>query len=477
MGAPGWAEIPLNPRDLRHPVRYAELEQYLGKADALPHVTVTREMQTSAGRSVFLVHLDRGGDPARKWRVLFVGQQHGDEPAGKDALAVLIRQIAERPELLPRDVSLWVMPMSNPDGAEADKRRNGAGADLNRDHALLEQPETRAIHAVARRVMPHVAVDCHEFSRDSRDYANKGWSEWPLIMMDTANHPLYSDEVYRAGVRRVEGAAPLMRRLGFNYTRYYLGDAPPDTEWRHSTLEPDDARNGIGAYGGLSFIIESGVTRGAADPDADLGLRAAAYHALLKRFLVSNAADAAAIARARRAPAPDFLPVNTFWGSAGGLKTDVARVIEIATSRTLEIPTANFHRDRIVKAAVPAPAAYAVDAAAAPAFRELLSRHAIACEVLTAPLSLRAEKATLVRVEDKADPVYERYAGRAIVERAAPAPREFAAGTLLVRLAGPDARRAALLLEPCQLYGLYPYPAYRKLVAPDGTMPVWRVVR
>jgi hypothetical protein len=36
--------------------------------------------------------------------------------------------------------------------------------------------------------------------------------------------------------------------------------------------------------------------------------------------------------------------------------------------------------------------------------------------------------------------------------------------------------RAALLLEPSALYGLYQYPRYRALVGADGAIPVLRVV-
>ena len=39
-----------------------------------------------------------------------------------------------------------------------------------------------------------------------------------------------------------------------------------------------------------------------------------------------------------------------------------------------------------------------------------------------------------------------------------------------------DAMRAALLLEPSALYGLYQYPKYRALVGADGAIPVLRVV-
>jgi len=165
------------------------MEAFLSNVNGRGPVTVSTEATTSRGRSVYLVHATRGGTPPL--RVLFYAQQHGDEVSGKDALLYLLRDVARDPGLLPPDVDLWVLPMVNPDGAEAGTRRNADGADLNRDHMVLEQPETRAIHSVARRVRPHLAVDCHEFTRDSEERRKRGVLAWPDITMDGVGNPLF----------------------------------------------------------------------------------------------------------------------------------------------------------------------------------------------------------------------------------------------------------------------------------------------
>jgi hypothetical protein len=48
---------------------------------------------------------------------------------------------------------------------------------------------------------------------------------------------------------------------------------------------------------------------------------------------------------------------------------------------------------------------------------------------------------------------------------------------LLVPLRGESALRAALVLEPSSLYGIYQYPHFRTLVGFDGALPVLRVMR
>ncbi|HLP31246.1 MAG TPA: M14 family zinc carboxypeptidase, partial [Geothrix sp.] len=252
LAGPVQAPFPADHRALRKTVSYAEMTAFLKAAAKPGFITVSEEGRSTQGRSLFLVHLNRGGAKAR-FRVLYYAQQHGDEVAGKDALLTLIRDIAERPTLLPEDVDLYLMPMLNPDGAEAHRRFNGAGEDLNRDHLLLAQPETRALHRVARRVRPHLAVDSHEFGRDGEGYRARGWEAWPVITMDAANHPLIPEYLKTTGLAAVAAAEPLQRKAGHAYRRYLVGGPPPDEELRPSTPEVDDGRNGLGTLGALSF--------------------------------------------------------------------------------------------------------------------------------------------------------------------------------------------------------------------------------
>ena len=470
---------PPNPYPGLRPASYEEMLETLRKADEHEFVTVSEEAKTTTGRSVLLVRLNRGGEKAQ-WRLLFFGAQHGDEHAGKDALLKMIRDITASPERLPEDVDLYIVPMVNPDGCAADRRRNADGVDLNRDHIELSQPETQALHRIARRVMPHVSVDCHEFGRDSSDYAARGWDEWPLIMMDTANHPLFAPALYEAGLRWVNDAKGPMAEAGFNYCRYIVGDAPPDGEVRHSTVDMDDARNGLGAYGGLSFIIESGQKRGQPDAQADLGLRVAAYEKLLWRFIevrTHRDSDMVTVAAARQRPPGPVVPINYFWGrTAPGL--EMIKVVETATSNIIEVPAYNYMDTRVIKKSVPAASAYIVDASAAGPIGDLLGRHGLPFEVTSTPLVAEAERVRLVRLEDSEDRVYERYANRLIVERQKPSSCAFAAGSLRVDLGSLpplDRLRATLLLEPCRMYGLYQYAAFRSTVGPDGVLPVARV--
>lgn len=468
--------MPADHKAMTKTISYGEMETYLKSLDGKGPVHVSIEGTTTKGRSIYLVQLSRTANPA--WKILFYAQQHGDEVSGKDALLYLIHEIAEDPKKLPEDTAVWIFPMMNPDGAEAGTRVNGAGADLNRDHMMLEQPETRALYKVVQRVRPDLSVDCHEFGRDSESWKKRGWEKWPDITMDGLNNPLFDRPLVAAGERWVEGAAKAEAAAGHPFLRYWVGGVPPDGEQRHSAPDMDSGLNGVGAYGGLSFIIEAAARDGNEATARELGNRVDAYLVLFRRFVAGDghrAEDVAAIDAARRRALPPHLPTNYLWVNPGPVVTDFP-VVETASGRVAKVPTANMMTALAVKKSVAAPTAYAVEPRVATDFATLLDRLAVPYETLTAPRSVDAETCTLLRVEDEFDDVYSRYEGRQIVLRDA-AKRELPAGSLWVPLKGESALRAALILEPSSMYGLYQYPKYRALVGADGALPVVRVMQ
>ncbi len=144
------------------------------KADAArcPLLRVASLGQSAKGRrDLWLVRLaDPRADPAQTIRVLVLCRQHGDEPASTESVLGLIRRIAEGGDPALRaslaHVTLYLIPMVNPDGAEADTRNNGVGADLNRDWGIFHQPETRAVARAAHLLRPSLVLDAHNWDGD-----------------------------------------------------------------------------------------------------------------------------------------------------------------------------------------------------------------------------------------------------------------------------------------------------------------------
>jgi hypothetical protein len=91
---------------------------------------------------------------------------HGDEPQGRESCLIFARMLAftTDPHLLEilSGTTVLIVPSSNPNGRARNTRGNETGADLNRDHAELLQPETLAFARMLRDYKPEVGIDLHE---------------------------------------------------------------------------------------------------------------------------------------------------------------------------------------------------------------------------------------------------------------------------------------------------------------------------
>jgi predicted deacylase len=135
-----------------------------------PNVRVERLGLSQQGREMPLVLLaDQGRFEPSRPTVMVIGQQHGNEPAGGEAVLALAQQFASGPNAaLLQKVNLVLVPRGNPDGAERFTRVTANGIDVNRDHLLLRTPEARLLAAATLRYRPQVVLDLHEFTVGGR---------------------------------------------------------------------------------------------------------------------------------------------------------------------------------------------------------------------------------------------------------------------------------------------------------------------
>jgi hypothetical protein len=103
--------------------------------------------------------------------ILYNCNVHGNEPQGRESCLIFARMLAftEDEHLLDvlREVTVLLVPSINGNGRAANTRGNETGQDLNRDYALIEQPETKAFVRALRDYTPEVGIDLHE--GDSED--------------------------------------------------------------------------------------------------------------------------------------------------------------------------------------------------------------------------------------------------------------------------------------------------------------------
>lgn len=134
---------------------------------ATPDLFSTETIGASVeGRPLHHVWFGRGSTHVLLW-----SQMHGDEPTATSALfdfADWVRRERTSPivrRLLDR-LTVHVVPMLNPDGAQRFRRRNAQGIDINRDALRLQTPEGRALKALRDRLNPALGFNLH----------NQNWS-------------------------------------------------------------------------------------------------------------------------------------------------------------------------------------------------------------------------------------------------------------------------------------------------------------
>ncbi|MEP7299183.1 MAG: M14 family metallocarboxypeptidase [Burkholderiales bacterium] len=243
------------------------------------------------------LRLSRG--PGRP-TVLLVGQQHGDEPAGSEALLAVAQELAQGSlgAVLDR-IDVVILPRANPDGAEARRRGSASGIDVNRDHLLLRTPEAQAMAALVRDFNPVVVVDAHEFGALGRYVEKFGAAQRADALVQYAMVANLPPLVTRASEEWFR--QPLLQALkaqGLNSEWYYTtsGDVA-DKKVSMGGVQPDNGRNVNGLRNAVSFLIE---TRGADLGRAHLLRRVHTHVVAIGSILKSAAARADDLQKLRR---------------------------------------------------------------------------------------------------------------------------------------------------------------------------------
>ena len=228
-------------------------------------------------RDLWLVRLaEPDADPAQTIRVLVLCRQHGDEPASTEAVLGLIHRLAGGSDPALRaslaQVTLYLVPMVNPDGAEANTRGNGVGADLNRDWGIFQQPETHAVARAAGLLRPNLVIDAHNWDGD--DEYNADCLEVPREMATAQGKA--SHLLQQASVRDLAAS----------------GYSVHPTAWGADT-NPHLAHRWFAHQNILSALVEthSGSPTDMADFQRRQGMYAALIHGVARRYAASYQAE------------------------------------------------------------------------------------------------------------------------------------------------------------------------------------------
>ncbi len=256
-----WDDHPNFRRALAIPalLRHADLEVFLRDFLAETDGLFTDEVVTHSVEGRAIHHLTFGHGPTQ---VLIWARQHGDEPLSTASVMDLLGFLADRRDspaarAIAENLTLHIVPMVNPDGAERFTRRNAQGIDPNRDARLRQSPGAQALRSLFERFRPAVCFNLHDQSpRKSTDRTGE------LIALSLQACPFDMEETEAPHLVRAKRVCGLMVKtlepwIGGHIGRY-------DVNYMSRAFGDSMSRWGV-----ASILIEAGGWFGADQESVD----------------------------------------------------------------------------------------------------------------------------------------------------------------------------------------------------------------
>lgn len=201
---------------------------------------------SAEGRTIFLVSFGRGPT-----KVLLWSQMHGDEPTATMALLDILNFLvlnADHPvvETIRQDLTLLMVPMLNPDGAERFQRRSAQLIDLNRDALKLETAEARILKSLQEKYRPDFGFNLHD--QDPRYTVGQTKNVAALSLLAPALGESHPDNHIR---RRAKFVAASIVEVMNQFIPGHLARYD-------DTFEPRSFGDNIQRWGTSTILIESG---------------------------------------------------------------------------------------------------------------------------------------------------------------------------------------------------------------------------
>lgn len=232
--------------------------------------TIRKAGVSTEGREIFLISAGSG-----KTKVFLWSQMHGDESTATMAIFDIFNFILspksfdnELKQIL-KKLTIYFMPMVNPDGAEYFRRRNILDIDINRDAGRLASKEGRLLQSVFSMLKPDFGFNLHD---QSNEYS-AGKSSRPATISFLA--PPADEE--RSMPRGRKKAALLISEMNREISRFIPGHIGRYTD----EFEPRAFGDNFQKAGASTILIESG---GWKNDTEKLFIRKINFIALLSAF-------------------------------------------------------------------------------------------------------------------------------------------------------------------------------------------------
>jgi len=149
--------------------KYNDVQTLIKRLSRITDFKIKNLGKSVEGRNINQIKIGKG-----KVKVLLWSQMHGDEPTGTAAIFDVLNffqkedEYSELKKQLLNNLSIYFVPMVNPDGAEVFSRRNALDIDLNRDAITQTAPESKILTKVRADLLPDFGFNLHDHNQHYR---------------------------------------------------------------------------------------------------------------------------------------------------------------------------------------------------------------------------------------------------------------------------------------------------------------------
>ena len=209
--------------------------------------------QSSEGRTIWLLKSGQG-----KTKVMMWSQMHGDEATATMAIIDMLNFLGARPDhpvakTIREHLTLLLVPMLNPDGAQRFERRTAQLVDVNRDALLLRSPEAQALKKAWETHRPEFGFNLHD--QDPRTTVGNTRKISTIALLAPASEHSRADNHVRRPAKQVAATFAAVMQLFI----------PGHLSKYDDTFEPRAFGDNIQKWGTSTVLVESGGWPG--DPD------------------------------------------------------------------------------------------------------------------------------------------------------------------------------------------------------------------
>lgn len=202
--------------------------------------------KSAEGRPISLLELGRG-----KVKVLLWSQMHGDESTATMALLDILNFFAREPQhnitrTVLNGLTLLMIPMLNPDGAERFQRRTAQVIDMNRDAMTLRTPEARILKEARDAYKPEFGFNLHD--QDPRYTVGNSKNVSVIALLAPAYDETRGENEVRRAAKQVASvfSSVLQEFVAGHISKY------------DDTFEPRAFGDNVQKWGTSTVLVESG---------------------------------------------------------------------------------------------------------------------------------------------------------------------------------------------------------------------------